>query len=75
MTLLSQEGSQVALIDGSLCVAIDSLESCIRREVVAILKLSLQSIESSCHFDFSLKNACNASLDIQWKILIPGHSE
>lgn len=72
---MSEEGVQVASVDGSLAESVDRLEGSVGREVVPDLKLSLEQVQLSQEGHLGLNHSDDSSLNIEGQVLVPGNSQ
>ena len=72
---MSEEGVQVASVDGSLAESVDRLEGSVGREVVPDLELSLEQVQLSEEGHLCLNDSDDSSLNIEGQVLVPGNSQ
>lgn len=73
MSVLSEEGTNVDLVNSSTVVSVNRPEGSVWGVVILNLKFSLQGLKSSLKVDLLLDDIGKSEFDVSWKIVVPAH--
>lgn len=72
MTVLSEERSDVDLVNSAAVVSVDRSEGSVWAVVVLDLEFPLESLKSSLKVDLLLDDRGKSKLNVSWKIVVSG---